>query len=132
ELDVLGLFHRYAIDEMLRRMAGELGRSRAAATGPLLPEHFAEDDTPAALELQLRLHLMLKVVDGLAVWPEGLDLEIRPVGRVLAKEQPGKRIEQRGLSDPIVAVDGGVGPAQLQSELADTFEVTEGEADEPH
>src|SRR5690606_28989748 len=100
--------------------------------GPLLLVDLAEDDPPPIVELKLRLHLVLQVVDRLPGGVERLDFEIRPVVAVLTKEEPHPGVHERAFADPIVAVDGGVGPAQLQSELADTFEVTEGEADEPH
>src|SRR5690606_36682214 len=83
-------------------------------------------------ELKLRLHLVLQVVDRLPGGVERLDFEIRPVVAVLTKEEPHPGVHERAFADPIVAVDGGVGPAQLQSELADTFEIAETEGEQPH
>src|SRR5690606_40430253 len=69
---------------------------------------LAQGDAPAIGQLQRGLHLVLEVVDGLAVGAQGLDLEVLAVLRVFVEQQPHEGVRESRLARGVVTEHGHV------------------------
>jgi len=128
---IVALVDRNPVNEMLCFVAGEFLGCCTTLPGPFLGEALGQGDL-FAIQVQHGGNLMLQIVFHRAVRVDELQVEVAPIQRILAEEEPTEGIEKGCLATGILSVDFKILASRGQGVVPEPLEIFEPQLFELH